>query len=239
MPRELKSGSMPKVLASSGTIGTMRGPMPSARVRFRNMRTKAIVVLTDCFPLLDRIHRTCPAVATWTSIEQVRRSGRNRRATLSFLDIGHFLWVVLRVQVGQRLQLLIRELETEPVPKVVECAVVGLLLAVGGVPACERRSESVSLDGTCEDDRRSSPSSVARYAAWMRTGSWPPTSSVSASRSASVRCATRRSSSGVLNNSERITSPDAVIRLLLIAVRQLRESSRKGAGAVCFEQAVP
>ena len=84
-----------------------------------------------------------------TSIEEVRRFWEEPvERNSSVLDVGHFLGVILRVQVRQRLQILIRELETEPVPEVVECAVVGLLLAVGGVPACEGRSESISLDGT-------------------------------------------------------------------------------------------
>ena len=41
---------MPKVRASSGMIGTMRGPKPSARARLRSRRVKAMVVDTACAP---------------------------------------------------------------------------------------------------------------------------------------------------------------------------------------------
>ena len=37
---------MPKVRASSGMIGTMRGPSSGSRIRFRSIRVKAIVVDT-------------------------------------------------------------------------------------------------------------------------------------------------------------------------------------------------
>ena len=46
MPTSLKSGSRPKVRASSGTIGTTRGPISGSRIRLRSSRPKAIVVLT-------------------------------------------------------------------------------------------------------------------------------------------------------------------------------------------------
>ena len=37
---------MPNVRASSGMIGTMRGPSSGSRIRFRSIRVKAIVVET-------------------------------------------------------------------------------------------------------------------------------------------------------------------------------------------------
>ena len=46
MPTSLKSGSMPKVRASSGMIGTIRGPSSGSRMRFRSRRVNAIVVET-------------------------------------------------------------------------------------------------------------------------------------------------------------------------------------------------
>jgi len=45
MPISLKSGSMPKVRASSGMIGTIRLPISLSRVRLRIRRLKAMVVL--------------------------------------------------------------------------------------------------------------------------------------------------------------------------------------------------
>ena len=41
---------MPKVRASSGMIGTTRGPNLSSRARLRSMRVNAMVVLTACVP---------------------------------------------------------------------------------------------------------------------------------------------------------------------------------------------
>ena len=45
-----KNESMPNVRASSGMIGTMRGPMCSSRARLRNRRVKPIVVDTAWLP---------------------------------------------------------------------------------------------------------------------------------------------------------------------------------------------
>ena len=46
MPTSLNSGSMPKVRASSGMIGTIRGPSSGSRIRLRRIRAKTIVVET-------------------------------------------------------------------------------------------------------------------------------------------------------------------------------------------------
>ena len=46
MPTSLNSGSMPKVRASSGMIGTIRGPSSGSRMRLRRIRAKTIVVET-------------------------------------------------------------------------------------------------------------------------------------------------------------------------------------------------
>ena len=46
MPTSLNSGSMPNVRASSGMIGTMRGPSSLSRIRLRRIRVKTIVVDT-------------------------------------------------------------------------------------------------------------------------------------------------------------------------------------------------
>ena len=46
MPTSLNSGSMPNVRASSGMIGTIRGPSSLSRMRLRRIRVKTIVVDT-------------------------------------------------------------------------------------------------------------------------------------------------------------------------------------------------
>ena len=46
MPTSLNSGSMPNVRASSGMIGTIRGPSSLSRMRLRRIRAKTIVVDT-------------------------------------------------------------------------------------------------------------------------------------------------------------------------------------------------
>ena len=50
MPSDGKSDSMPKVRASSGTIGTQRLPVSLSRIRSLTRRTNAMVVAIDCEP---------------------------------------------------------------------------------------------------------------------------------------------------------------------------------------------
>ncbi len=51
MPTWRNSPSMPKVRASSATIGTIRSLIPLSRSRLIRMRTKAMVVETSRSPL--------------------------------------------------------------------------------------------------------------------------------------------------------------------------------------------
>ena len=69
MPTSLNSGSMPNVRASSGMIGTIRGPSSLSRMRLRRIRLKTIVVETGVW---------LPAGELGVDL------GRGRRAAASF-----------------------------------------------------------------------------------------------------------------------------------------------------------
>ena len=68
MPSSLNSESMPKVRASSGMIGTMRGPISESRHSERSSRVNAVVVDAACVP--------DPAVISSYTVGLGRRSGR-------------------------------------------------------------------------------------------------------------------------------------------------------------------
>ena len=68
MPTSLNSGSMPKVRASSGMIGTIRGPSSLSRMRLRRIRAKTIVVETG----------VC-AAGRELGVDLGRRGGQRRR----------------------------------------------------------------------------------------------------------------------------------------------------------------
>ncbi len=64
---------MPNVRASSGMIGTTRGPTLGSRHRFRSRRVKAMVVDTSCLP--------DPASTSSKGLSSGRPSGRLVRTT--------------------------------------------------------------------------------------------------------------------------------------------------------------
>lgn len=67
---------MPKVRASSGTIGTQRLPVSLSRTRSLTRRTKAMVVATDCEPEpLSKAANALSAGAGSGATGCVRRAG--------------------------------------------------------------------------------------------------------------------------------------------------------------------
>ena len=75
---------MPKVRASSGMIGTIRGPSSGSRIRFRSIRVKAIVVETGVSRAgrelgVERWLRA-PAAASARTIRFGQRAAQRRAA---------------------------------------------------------------------------------------------------------------------------------------------------------------
>ena len=76
MPSEGNSDSMPKVRASSGTIGTQRLPVVLSRIRSFISRTNAMVVAMDWLPEpLSNAANDLSAGAGSGAIAWLRRAG--------------------------------------------------------------------------------------------------------------------------------------------------------------------
>ena len=94
MPTSLNSGSIPKVRASSGMIGTMRDPSSLSRMRLRRMRAKTIVVETGVWlPASNSLSTASPGagsgVARTTRLGIAPPSARRRSIRYSTSgDVG-------------------------------------------------------------------------------------------------------------------------------------------------------
>ena len=77
MPAEVNSPSMPKVRASSGTIGTTRSPMSSSRSSWPSMRTVTMVVDASRSPEPSSSDLKRSSGGVLIAGQFTRRSGRN------------------------------------------------------------------------------------------------------------------------------------------------------------------
>ncbi len=75
MPTWRNNPSMPNVRASSGTIGTTRGPMPLSRTSAVKIRTNAIVVENSRSPLDSSWPLKKSSSGMWSGSTRVRRVG--------------------------------------------------------------------------------------------------------------------------------------------------------------------
>ena len=156
MPTSLNSGSMPNVRASSGMIGTIRGPSSLSRMRLRRIRLKTMVVETGVWlPAANSA-----SIAGGGGGQRLRRGRRARgigppsarRRSIEVLDL-----------LGLRAGVVVR--------RVLELARPGSAARAGrgrrAAPASESflawwvmlrastpRAERPALDGLGEDDRR-------------------------------------------------------------------------------------
>ena len=76
MPTSLNSGSMPKVRASSGMIGTIRLPISGSRIRLRSRRVNTIVVETAVvLPVANSLSTASPGAGSGCARTTRRGSG--------------------------------------------------------------------------------------------------------------------------------------------------------------------
>ncbi len=160
--------SMPNVRASSGMIGTTRGPMCSSRHRPRSSRVKPIVVDTAC--PFDPPRSSANALSPGSSILRratVRALGD--RAVERLAPLHHVLVLdrVLR-QLDVRRVLLVdrvlgdRVVQVQPVAQIEQLLLGHLLDLVRRVAALEARAERPALDRLAQDDRRAARPEVLR-----------------------------------------------------------------------------
>ena len=159
---------MPNVRASSGMIGTTRGPMCSSRARLRSRRVKPIVVDTSWLPEPPR------SSANGLSVGQLQRAAGlggalGERAAERPAALHHVLVLdgVLRRDVVRRVVGVDRVLgdlvvQVQPVAQGDELVLGHLLDLVGGVAALEALAERPALDRLGQDDRRGAAAEVLR-----------------------------------------------------------------------------
>ena len=156
---------MPKVRASSGTIGTTRGPNVSSRHRLRSSRVNAVVVDAACLP--EPPSTSANALSAGSSIGRravvVRLGERAVERGPALQEVALGLGVVGERDVGRLLvvgQRVLRDLLLEVEARAQRAELVGghLLDLVGGVAALDVRAERPALDRLGEDDGRGRPS---------------------------------------------------------------------------------
>ncbi len=151
---------MPNVRASSGMIGTIRGPMCSSRARLRSSRVKPIVVETAWLPepaaqLGERlVGRQLERAAD--ARRALRDLPAERLATLHHVLVldGVLRRAVVRQVVGVDVLLGDLVLEEQPVAERDQLVLGHLLDLVGRVAALEALAERPALDRLAEDDGR-------------------------------------------------------------------------------------
>ena len=146
---------MPKVRASSGTMGTMCLPMFLSFSSTPRMRTKAMVVEISRSPV--------PSSSDWKAVE--RRHRQRRRVRLARrqvaaerlaprLQVAHLLAVLGRLAERHVGDVVIGERDVEAVAQLAQRLLVQLLLLVRDHLALGRLAEAEALDGLAQDHGR-------------------------------------------------------------------------------------
>src|SRR6201995_4646910 len=129
---------MPNVRASSGMTGTNRSPMTGSFIRSLRIRTKAIVVATDCLPEPRRKPSKSASGGCGSGL------GRAPRRVLPR--------VVVRRQ--PRLKRRVGDRQVEPVAELLELVVGELLHLVGRVAGLEVLAQRPARDRVGQDHGR-------------------------------------------------------------------------------------
>ena len=143
--------------ASSGMIGTKRGPSSGSLSSSLSRRTNAIVVATSCLPEPRR--RTSSALSSGAlSVLELRPPARYGATELP-APLEHVLQLVgvrVGLVVGRQglVQRRVGDVQVEPVAEGGEVLGGQLLHLVRGVAALEVAAQRPALDGLGEDDRR-------------------------------------------------------------------------------------
>ena len=191
---------MPKVRDSSGTIGTTWRPIALSRNRVVRIRTKAIVV---------EISRSAGRLELGRERRQLRHRQRPRTsagapaaarpappaAPAGICSSGPPARQLQERHLGD---LVVGQVDAEPVAERAQHVLAHLLLLVGDVLALAGLAHAVALDRLGQDHRRASRRCPPRPC--RRRRPWPGRARPgdSAQTSSSVMSATRSSSSGYL-----------------------------------------
>ena len=135
---------MPNVRASSGMIGTIRGPSSLSRMRFRRIRVKTIVVETGVSEpagelLVDAVGRRRQRRR---ADDALRERAAERLAPLA--EVLDLLRVGARVVVRRVLELRVRDRQLEPVAEDLQLGLGQLLRLVGDVAGLDARARASS-----------------------------------------------------------------------------------------------
>ena len=145
---------MPNVRASSGMIGTIRGPSSLSRIRFRRIRVKTIVVETGVSEPAANSSSTSVGRRRQRlrADDALRDRAAERLAPLA--EVLDLLRVGAGVVVRRVLDLRVGDRQLEPVAEDLQLRLGQLLRLVGDVAGLDARSERPALDGLGEDHRR-------------------------------------------------------------------------------------
>ena len=142
--------------ASSGMMGTTRGPMPGSRSRLRRSLAKAIVVDT-CWspePLVELARR--PRHPAWPAVfgRTTRRGSGPPSAAPALLQVADLRRVGTRMVVGRFLELLVGDGQLQAVAKDAQLLLVELLGLVRDVACLDAGAQRPALDRLGQDDGR-------------------------------------------------------------------------------------
>ena len=152
------SGSRPKVLASSETIGATSEPTVGSRTRFRRRRVNTMVVETDCAPEPAANSSKTLASGRWGGTGRTTRTGTGPSSTRAAgAQVLHGVGPLGRADIGRiALEGGVGDVvgQVQPVPQRAQLRLGHLLDLVGGVARLDLRSERPPLDRLGQDDRR-------------------------------------------------------------------------------------
>src|SRR5713101_2431552 len=141
MPTWRKSDSMPKVRASSGTMGTTNFPISGSRIILRNILTKTMVVETSRPSLPSRNSRNSSSFsANWSGLARTVRLGTYPPSSCR------------RAVKGRVGAIVVADGNAEARAKFAQFVFVELLLLVGDVLAFADFAQAVAFDGARQDD---------------------------------------------------------------------------------------
>ena len=146
---------MPKVRASSATIGTTRGPSAGSLSRLPRTRTNAIVVLISLPSAWSANAEVASSEGTGTGAQSLRRAGSEPpSARRRLMQVAHLGAVVGRLVEGERLRVGVAHRQREAVAEGEQAGAVELLRLVRRHPALRRLAHAVALLRLGEHHRR-------------------------------------------------------------------------------------
>ena len=154
MPTSLNSGSRPNVRASSGMIGTIRGPSSGSRIRLRSSRAKTIVVLTGGRAAGGElgVNRGLDTGEELGPDDPLGQGAAQLAAPLA--EVFDLFGLRAGMVVRRFLELRVGDRQLEPVAEDVELLLRELLGLVGDVAGLDARAQGPALDRVDQDRGR-------------------------------------------------------------------------------------